>query len=126
VVSPAPQKFSKILWIPFSFQTHNKITPCSWTTNNKIPIKYNGVMLWVQKKVVTTITSSYDADGSNFVRNFEKKRYFIRTIIVVYHGVVILWVGKRKRDMVPICTTLKTRGFRVFKYIYYEIRTKVI
>ena len=24
------------------------------------------------------------------------------------------------------CTTLKTRGFRVFKYIYYEIRTKVI
>jgi len=25
-----------------------------------------------------------------------------------------------------LCTTLKTRGFRVFKYIYYEIRTKVI
>ena len=32
-------------------------------------------------------------------------------------------------DLISKCTTLKTRGFRVFKYIYYiyyEIRTKVI
>jgi len=40
-------------------------------------------------------------------------------------------MDKKKKELVVVvmCTTLKNRGFRVFKYIYYiyyEIRTKVI
>ena len=45
-------------------------------------------------------------------------------------GSIFNWIlvgGANEVAICISCTTLKTRGFRVFKYIYYyEIRTKVI
>ena len=58
-------------------------------------------------------------------------------MVVVVVVVVVVVISRLKvkqseivfnliRKKLVWCTTLKTRGFRVFKYIYYEIRTKVI